>query len=328
MTGHPEDTIRLRPDDGHSSGFARAQSSARYLSGSTEFQPDDGYPADYAQTRPDGRIVCLLCPHACVLREGQTGRCLARSVRGGLLRSDSYGAVTSLALDPIEKKPLNFFHPGSRILSAGSFGCNLDCLFCQNASIAQSRAPFHEMSPQHLVDAALRARRDGNIGLAYTYNEPLTGIEFVRDSAELARQSGLLNVLVSNGFANPRPFADLLPWLDALNLDLKGFSDAYYRKVCGGSLGVVKANIAAAVSSGKHVEVTTLIVTGENDSDSEMDALASWLSGLSADIPLHLSRFFPSHRLRDSVPTPTDTLHRLAAVAQRYLRHVLLGNVR
>ena len=272
--------------------------------------------------------TCGLCFHHCKLEEGQTGYCRARGNRGDEIVSLNYGKVSSLALDPIEKKPLRRFHPGSKILSVGSFGCNLRCLFCQNHEISMTGAENAEalyLSPDALAEQAERLRRLGNIGAAYTYNEPLIGYEYVRDCAQKIRERGMLNVLVSNGTIEETPWRELLPWLDAVNLDLKGFTADWYRKL-GGDLETVKRSIAMAAESGCHVEVTTLLVTGENDSAEEIAALSEWLASADASIPLHLSRFFPRYRVTDKPPTPVETVYRLADVARQYLSFVYTGN--
>lgn len=269
-------------------------------------------------------IQCALCFHHCNLDEGQTGLCRARANQNGRIRALNYGKLTALALDPIEKKPLRRFHPGGKILSVGSFGCNLRCPFCQNAEIAASGAEIYsrDCSPEQLVQEAIRLQ--GNMGIAYTYNEPLIGYEYVRDCAALAHKAGLLNVLVTNGTIEEEPWRALLPSIDAVNIDLKGFTRAWYRTL-GGSLDAVKRSIVLAAQS-CHVEVTTLIVPGENDSEREMRALSSWLSSVSPDIPLHVSRFFPRHHMTDRPPTPVTAIYRLADVARERLRYVYTGN--
>ena len=272
------------------------------------------------------KLTCELCFHHCQLDEGQTGFCRARGNRNGKIVSLNYGKLTALALDPIEKKPLRRFHSGSLILSVGSFGCNLHCPFCQNAGIAAvgSEAYTQDCSPEQLVQEALRLREQGNIGIAYTYNEPLVGYEYVRDCAELVHQAGMLNVLVSNGTIEEGPWKALLPLLDAVNIDLKGFSDTWYRRL-GGDLATVKRSIDLAAQH-CHIEVTTLIVPGENDSEDEMRALSAWLASVSPEIPLHVSRFFPRHQMQDRPPTPVQTVYRLAEVARERLRYVYTGN--
>lgn len=271
--------------------------------------------------------ICLICPHRCALEEGAAGLCGARKNLGGEIKCINYGMVTSLALDPIEKKPLRRFYPGSLILSAGSFGCNLRCPFCQNSEISMAREEdigCAFISPEALVQKAGELAPRGNIGLAYTYNEPLVGYEFVRDCAVLIHERGLKNVAVTNGMICAEPLAELLPLLDAMNIDLKGFTGDFYRRI-GGDLETVKNTIALA--TGKvHVEVTTLIIPRENDSEEEMEALSAWLSSVSPEIPLHVSRFFPAYRMTDRGPTPAEKVHALAAVARKHLKYVYTGN--
>ena len=274
------------------------------------------------------KTVCELCFHHCALEEGQTGYCRARGNRGGAAVSLNYGKVSSLALDPIEKKPLRRFHPGSKILSVGAYGCNLRCPFCQNHEISMTGAEHTEtlyLSPDAFAEQAERLRPLGNIGAAYTYNEPLIGYEYVRDCAERIRGRGMLNVLVSNGTIAETPWRELLPLLDAVNLDLKGFTAEWYRRL-GGDLETVKRSIAIAAEMGCHVEVMTLVVTGENDSMAEMDALSNWLASVNPSIPLHVSRFFPRYRMADKSPTPVETVYRLADVARKRLSYVYTGN--
>ncbi len=273
--------------------------------------------------------VCEVCPRRCRLRDGQFGACRARRAEGGKIVCANYGKITSLALDPIEKKPLAFFRPGRPVLSVGGFGCNLRCPFCQNHGISQvgaEEADWTETTPAALADLAEKlAAERGNVGLAYTYNEPLVGWEFVRDCAKEIRARGLANVLVSNGVASPAVVAELAPLLDAANIDLKGPSQDYYDWV-GGDFTAVCRTIAMLHEAGCHVEVTTLIVPGRNDNDEDMDAVATFIASVSPDIPLHVTRFFPRWRMMDASPTPIAILHRLADVARRHLSRVLLGN--
>lgn len=269
--------------------------------------------------------------HHCALEPGQTGLCRARKNMGGEIVCENYGRITSLALDPIEKKPLYDFHPGSMILSVGSYGCNLRCPFCQNHEISMADGKgldTEQVSPEQLADLALmwkEQKRAGNIGIAYTYNEPLVGWEFVRDTARLVREYGMLNVLVTNGTVSQEVLEELMPLIDAMNIDLKGFHEAYYRKL-GGDLETVKTFIARAQES-CHVELTTLIVPGENDSPEDMEAQAKWIAGLRPTIPLHITRFFPRYRMRDREATDVEQLYRLAGTAERYLEKVYVGNV-
>ena len=271
-------------------------------------------------------LTCNLCFHHCQLEDGQTGFCRARANQNDSIISLNYGRLTSLALDPIEKKPLRRFHPGSLILSVGSFGCNLRCPFCQNASIAQVGVDSltRDVSPEALVDLAVTLRKRGNIGVAYTYNEPLAGYEYVRDCAALVHDAGMLNVLVTNGTICEGPWRDLLPLIDAVNIDLKGFNKDWYKKL-GGDLETVKRNITLAASY-THIEVTTLIIPGENDTPEDMENEALWLAEIDPEIPLHVSRFFPRHHMSDLAPTPVSTVYHLADIARKHLRYVYTGN--
>lgn len=273
--------------------------------------------------------ICQVCPHHCRLAEGQTGACRARRAEGGRVVCINYGRITSIALDPIEKKPLAFFNPGRPILSVGSFGCNLRCAFCQNHAISQVGAEEVEtekMTPVALAELAARlARERGNLGVAYTYNEPLVGWEFVRDCAQEIRARGLTNVLVSNGVATPEIIAELAPLLNAANIDLKGPDRRFYDWV-GGDFATVCATIRTLHEAGVHVEVTTLIVPGRNDRDEDIDTIAAFLAEISPDLPLHVTRFFPRWRLLDGNPTPVATVRHLADIARRRLRLVLIGN--
>jgi pyruvate formate lyase activating enzyme len=273
------------------------------------------------------KAQCDICPHRCSIEEGHTGLCRARGNRNGVIVDENYGVVTSLALDPIEKKPLYRFFPGSRILSAGSYGCNLRCPFCQTMKY-QCAASRYERSAYGPGDACGKgAGADsarGNIGLAFTYKEPLIGYEFVRDCAAIAHEREMKTVLVTNGYINEKPLMDLLPWIDAMNIDLKGFTEEYYRKL-GGSLKPVLRAIELAQQN-CHVEVTTLIVPEENDSPAEMRRLSAWLAGIRADIPMHISRFFPRYKMADRDATDVEQIYALADVAREKLRYVYEGN--
>lgn len=271
--------------------------------------------------------ICPVCPHHCRLAPGETGICQARTNRKGYIVPSGYGVLASMALDPIEKKPLARFMPGSNILSIGFYGCNMRCPFCQNYTISQ-RAPkqnARRVSPREvLADAAEFKRTRGNIGVAYTYNEPLTNYEYVRDTAHLIHEAGMVNVLVTNGQCTDAVLSELLPDLDAVNVDLKGFRPEIYR-ACGGDLETTKRFIARAAAH-CHVEVTTLIVPGLNDDPGDMAKEAAWLADVNPDLTLHLTRYFPMYRAVKP-PTPIPTLNALKAVAEAHLSHVLLGNV-
>ena len=279
--------------------------------------------------------ICDVCFRQCKIEEGQTGFCGGRTCRDGQIVAANYGRLTSLALDPIEKKPLKMFYPGSMILSLGSYGCNLRCPFCQNSSISWSqkvfeykdKADFYE--PEEIVKAALELRSRGNIGLAFTHNEPLIGYEFVRDTAKLSKEAGLQNVLVTNGTASKKVLDEISPYIDAMNIDLKAFSDRFYKDFIGGDFQMVKDFITTAAYN-CHVELTTLIIPGENDCEEEMRNLSSWVVALEnhagKKIPLHVTRFFPAFKLTDRVPTPVNTILRLVEVAKENLEFVFPGN--
>lgn len=276
----------------------------------------------------DTTISCPYCFHHCRLAEGATGLCRARANRGGRSVSLSYGRVLSAALDPIEKKPLARFYPGSMILSVGSFGCNLKCPFCQNFELAEAGAETfktEELPPEELAALALRLKPRGNLGAAFTYNEPMVGWEYVRDCAAAVRARGMKNVVVTNGSFEAAALDPVLPLIDAWNIDLKGFTEDYYRWL-GGSLETVKSFIkkAAAVS---HVELTTLIVPGKNDSRETMREMASWIAETDKNIPLHITRFFPGHLMAEAEPTAVDKVLELVATAKEKLTTVLPGNI-
>ena len=278
---------------------------------------------------------CGVCFRHCNISEGRLGFCGGRISRNGRVEAFNYGRITSIALDPIEKKPFARYFPGSMILSVGSFGCNLRCPFCQNHEISWSKQAMgfaksaETLSPEELTELALSTRSRGNIGIAFTYNEPLIGYEFVRDSAMLAKARGLKNVMVTNGTAELSVLEELSSCIDAMNIDLKGFTDRYYRDVLGGDRRQVMSFIEAAVKV-CHVELTTLIVPGENDGEEEMRELSRWVGGLKnpdgEDVPLHISRFFPRFNMRDREATDVLCIYRLADIARDNLKYVYTGN--
>ena len=280
--------------------------------------------------------VCDVCFRHCKLEENSTGFCGARTCRNGQIVAANYGKLTSLALDPIEKKPLKMFRPGSKVLSLGSYGCNLRCPFCQNYSISWSQKAFEYKdraefyTPEEIVKAALDLRARGNIGLAFTYNEPLIGYEFVRDTAKLAKEAGLENVLVTNGTATQKVLQEIALYIDAMNIDLKAFTPRFYHDFLDGDFQMVKDFITGAVQS-CHVELTTLIIPSENDSPEEMRDLSSWVATLEKQfnkkIPLHITRFFPMFKLTTKEPTPVGTIMNLVEVAKENLEFVFAGNV-
>ncbi len=280
----------------------------------------------YYEKAEDGKVHCYLCPHNCVIKPDSTGVCRARKNKGGELYSLNYGRIASLSLDPVEKKPLARFHPDAMILSAGTFGCNLKCSFCQNWRIAHMEADTSEMLPQQLVSRAVEAKKSGNIGIAYTYNEPSIWYEYVYECAVLANKSGLSNVLVTNGFISEEPLLELLPFIDAMNIDVKAFTPGFYKEICKAALDEVKRTVELAAPK-CHVEVTTLVIPGLNDSVKEIGELSAWLASISTSIPLHLTRFFPNYRMTDRAATPLSTLERARKKASEYLEYVYVGNV-
>ena len=271
--------------------------------------------------------VCQVCMHHCSLKPGQRGICRARKNEGGRIQCDNYGRVTSLNLDPIEKKPLRMFCPGSLVLSVGSYGCNLRCSFCQNHEISMTdgdTAVFRLLLPQELAERARYYQPVGNIGAAFTYNEPQVGWEYVRDAAERIHAYGMKNVMVTNGHASLSVLEELLPYVDAMNIDLKCFRKEGYKKL-GGDLDTVKAFITRAAAD-CHVELTTLVVPGENDSLEEIEEEAAWIASVSRDIPLHITRFFPRYRMTDREATEVQQVYCLAKAAEKYVNYVFVGN--
>lgn len=244
--------------------------------------------------------------------------------KGGVLYSEIYGRITSAALDPIEKKPLYRYHPGEYIFSIGTKGCNFHCDFCQNWQISQDPAAHTDsITPE---EAITRAKESGSFGIAYTYNEPFIWYEFVLETAKMAKNNNLENVLVTNGYVNMKPLEEMLPYIDAMNIDLKAFNDGFYRKLCGGRLGKVLEVIKRA-SSDCHVELTTLIIPGLNDSDEEIKKEAQWIrDNVGPETALHLSRYFPCYKMKLE-PTPLETLERARDIAMASLKYVYLGNV-
>jgi pyruvate formate lyase activating enzyme len=271
----------------------------------------------------EGRLECALCPHNCSIADGKTGICDVRTNVGGTLYSSIYGQVSSIAMDPIEKKPLYHFHPGGSILSIGTVGCNMKCSYCQNWHISQNTAAstsYYE--PSAIVRNAVR---EGSIGIAYTYSEPIVWFEYVMDCAKEARAEGLKNVLVTNGFINPAPLEELLALVDAMNIDLKTFRDETYKKYQRGRLAPVLDTIRRSHAK-CHVELTTLIVTGINDDMSEMREIIDWIASIDRKIPWHVSRYYPSYR-HDAPPTDIAFILGVYEEARRKLDFVYCGNI-
>ena len=280
----------------------------------------------YYDKKEGNLTACKLCPKLCTIREDRTGFCRARKNIGGTLYTLNYGECSSHALDPIEKKPLYHFYPGTKVLSLGTFGCNLRCGFCQNWSIAHGDPHTVKVTPEQVVSLARQQAAEGDcIGLAYTYSEPLMWYEFVLDTAKLVHAAGLKNVLVTNGYIMETPLKELLPYIDAMNIDVKGFTEDYYHKTCVGDLSPVLRTVEAAVSQNCHVELTTLLITGLNDTQEEINNLVDWVAGLDKNIPLHFSRYFPNYRM-ELPATSLDTLKMACDTAKQKLAYVYAGN--
>ncbi|HEY5133517.1 MAG TPA: AmmeMemoRadiSam system radical SAM enzyme [Candidatus Krumholzibacteriaceae bacterium] len=293
------------------------RTGARFLS------PMEEREALYYEKLEGLKVRCRLCPHLCGIDDGASGKCRLRENRGGTLFALSYGRTVSSNVDPIEKKPLYHFMPGSVILSIGPNGCTFTCDNCQNWQISQEPVPARFISPKELVSLASRG---GSIGVAFTYTEPLLWFEYLKDAAPLLRAKGLKSVLVTNGFLNEEPAREIAPMIDAFNVDLKSIRDDFYKTYCGGRVEPVKRfiEIASAVS---HVEVTNLVIPELNDAPKDFEDLVDWLAGVSPDIPLHFSRFFPQYRMVDRSPTSEETLRTAFGIARKKLHYVYVGNI-
>ena len=274
----------------------------------------------------DNKLECTLCPHYCKLAAGKSGICGVRKNTGEKIELLTYGVISGYSLDPVEKKPLYHFFPGYNVLSIGSYGCNMKCDFCQNFNISQKipESLFPEATPLKIVKAAIAA--ENNIGVAFTYNEPIIWFEFMRDTSLLAKSKGLYTVMVSNGYVNSEPLSEIIQFIDAFNIDLKAFNNNFYRKLTGSDIEPVKNSLKQIAREGKHLEVTTLIIPGQNDKESEMQLQSEWIAGeLGKNVPLHLSKYFPMHK-RDDPATSQETLSSLFEIASKNLNHVYMGN--
>lgn len=278
--------------------------------------------AMYQQKEENNNVACLLCPHHCSVSLGNVGRCRARVNVDGTLYTKNYGKVISYAYDPIEKKPLYHFYPGSTIFSIGTFGCNFACDFCQNSELVYYNEEATEMSDE---DVIVLARQQNSIGIAYTYNESTVWYEYVLHVAKLAHKAGLKNILVTNGYINLEPLRELLPYVDAMNIDLKSMEASFYKEICKGSLQPVLRTIEFS-SQYTHIEVTTLVIEGENSTSSNIEAVAQKIASIDTSIPLHVSRYYPAYKMK-LPPTTIDTLVQAVDIAKKYLDYVYMGNV-
>ncbi|MFH1454095.1 MAG: AmmeMemoRadiSam system radical SAM enzyme [Armatimonadota bacterium] len=287
--------------------------------------------AMYYKKTDDGAVQCLLCPHNCIIKKDRVGICRNRKNIDGTLYSLNYGKVSSVGIDPIEKKPLYNFYPGSNILSLGTLGCNLSCDFCQNWSISQASCDgsvrdVEDLSCKEAVDAALKYKDSGNIGIAYTYNEPFIWYEYVYETSQLVKKKGLNNVLVTNGFVNEEPLKEILPFIDAANIDLKAMNDDFYKKLCHGRLEPV-LNTCRIMNDSCLIELTNLIITGRNDSKEDIMKLVDWVyDNLGKDTPLHFSRYRPEYKMKEP-PTSMEALDFAYEYASKKLSYVYVGNI-
>jgi pyruvate formate lyase activating enzyme len=268
------------------------------------------------------KVRCNLCPHHCEIEDGHSGTCRVRINKGGVLYTLTYGTLSSISNDPIEKKPLYHFHPGTVILSVGSWGCNMTCPWCQNWEIAHEKPQVQRVNPDRLIDLTLDRELEG---IAYTYNEPIVSFEFVLDTSRMASADGLYNVMVTNGYIEEAPLKLLLQTIQAMNIDLKGFNPKFYKKRTSGDLETIKKNIKTISDEGLHLELTTLVIPGENDSEEEMEEQAAWIASVNDKIPLHLSKYYPAYKF-NKPPTPDETLLKLYAIAKKHLKYVYSGN--
>lgn len=280
--------------------------------------------AAYSEILDNGKVRCHLCPAECLLTEGKVGICGSRFNSNGRLMVDNFGELVSACYDPVEKKPLYHFYPGKSIFSTGPNGCNFKCSNCQNWEISQGHVPTRFVAPPDLVKLA---GDKGSIGVAYTYTEPLTWFEYIREAGKLIRKAGLKNVLVTNGYINEKPLLELLPIIDAANIDLKSMKPEFYKKVCKGKLEPVLNNIKLFYRAGVKIELTNLVITGLNDSDDDFEKLSSFVASVSPQIPLHFSAYYPTYKMNNP-PTPLSSLMRAYEIASEKLDFVYLGNVR
>lgn len=279
--------------------------------------------AFYYSRKDNGKLMCRLCPHNCLIAPGKHGLCRVRINKEGKLFTENYAMISSLNIDPIEKKPLYHYYPGTEVFSIGSYGCNLACQYCQNWQISQVKPSLREIPPALLVEAA---KKTGSPAIAYTYSEPSVWYEYIRDTAPIAREAGLKNIMITNAYISTEALEDLIPYLDAVNVDLKAFSGEFYRKYCRGSLTPVLENIRLLYRSGVHIELTTLLINGYNDSRDEIRDLLSWVKSLSPDIPVHFSRYFPAYRFEEPA-TQLEKMKEIFQLAEDHLNFVYLGNV-
>jgi len=297
------------------------QLAENYLS-SVEGRCSSMKEAKYYKKGKDKEVYCVLCPHYCKINDGKIGKCRVRKNVDGTLYTLNYGKITSYAYDPIEKKPLYHFYPGSNIFSVGSFGCNLACDFCQNWEIVYEQSLTIDMSDEEIISLA---KAKDSIGIAFTYNEPSIWLEYVLNISKKIKEEGLKNILVTNGYINQEPLEELLPYIDAMNIDLKSINNFYYKHYCKGTIEPVLRTIELAARN-THVEITTMLIDNENSSLEEIDTLAKRIGEINRSIPLHFSRYYPAYKMKNP-PTKIEVLIEARNIAKEYLDYVYIGNV-
>lgn len=287
------------------------------------------HEASFFTKLSDRKVQCILCPRKCTIDEGRFGDCHARRNRNGILSSEVYARISAFNMDPVEKKPLYHFYPGKEILSVGTTGCNLHCVFCQNHTLSQcnNRKPvlIKTLSPDELLSFVKNS--ENNIGLAFTYNEPTINYEYIMDTARLVKMENMKTVMISNGYINRAPLEMLIEYIDAFNIDLKGFNEMFYNKYSKGTLKPVLNSLKRIAKSDKHLEITNLVIPTINDDADEFELMCKWIANeIGQDVVLHLSRFFPRYEL-NQYPTPPEILFDLYDIAKSYLNNVYLGNM-
>jgi pyruvate formate lyase activating enzyme len=289
-------------------------------------QEEKKHEASYYKKLKEEVVQCQLCPRFCVIKPKELGNCGVRKNLSGKLYSLVYGRPCSVALDPIEKKPLFHFLPGQQALSIATVGCNFHCLHCQNWNISQAKlheVPFLELSAEEVVEGALK--KEVKI-ISYTYTEPTVFFEYMLDIAKIAKKKGLKNMIVSNGFINPEPLIELSEYLDGANIDIKG-NQKFYEDVCGAKLQPVLETIKKLYEKGVWIEITNLIIPGYNDKEEDIMEVVNFIKGISKNIPLHLSAFYPAYRIQNVEPTPPETIKKARSIAMKHLNYVYSGNI-
>ena len=279
--------------------------------------------AAFYEQSEDSKVICHLCPAECLLALDKVGICNCRFNKNGKLMTDNYAEVVALAVDPIEKKPLYHYYPSQNILSIGANGCNFGCLNCQNWEISQENVTTKTVLPEQLVSLA---KEHNSIGVAFTYTEPFIWYEYIYESAQLLKKNNLSVVLVSNGYINQKPLKKLLPFIDAINIDLKSMDSNFYKKICKGKLQPVLDTIVTIANSDTHLELTNLVIPGYNDSEDQIEKLVDFVASLSEYIPMHFSAYHPDYKMT-APATSEEMLYKAAEIARKKMKYVFVGNI-